>query len=362
MIRYLEMPAYVSIVPAPKSTFTILSSSLPLTPTNVAAIGEYVTIRHSIVLPDGTTPSLTVVANVSLSYGVLSVVNGSIASIATNMAYGSVQIVKSDKNGDGYSDSIAFIFDSIVSSPAGSNNVVELDIVTLVPVSLLNAYNALLQVSGEFSFSNGTSIIKQSSGSVSFNVVTPELSWAVTQNVTSGDAGDYVEYSMTIQHSSTSTAAAYNVNVTSALVPYFNLISNSIYSSDATSILSSSVVTDGQQQIVVIPVIALGDVVRVKFVIVIDTSVRARSTITSSIKTTLTTAPSGGLHSYPLNYFYFVMLFYYFLTAHSDQAFDSGAEDGIDRSGGDMYGSPFYLASSADFSACYHILFFYYYI
>lgn len=330
------MPAYVSIVPAPKSTFTILSSSLPLTPSNVASIGEYVTIRHSIVLPEGTTPSLTVVANVSLSYGLLSVVNGSIASIAFNMAYGSVQVVKLDRNADGFSDSIAFIFDSIVSEPAGSNNVVELDIVTLVPVSLANAYNAIIQVSGEFSFSNGTRIIKQSSGTVSFNVVTPELSWTVAQNVTSGDAGDYVEYTMTIQHATTSTAAAYNVNVTSALLPYFNLVSSSIYSSDPSSVLASSVVINGQQQIAVIPVIALGTVVRVKFVIVIDTSVRARSTITSSVKTTFATAPSGGLDS--------------------DQAFNSGGEDNIDRGGGDMYGSPFYLSTSAGWQSCYDIL------
>lgn len=287
----------ITILPAPQSQLSVFNSSNVETPDGQLAIGEYVTFHLAVSLPAGTTPHPTATVSVSTATGLLAIINASVVSISSNMDASNFAAVLSDTNHDSFSDSVALSFDSIVCHPNSSSaNQVVFEIVAFVPVSILNAGEVSLLVNSQFSWQNGTSTLKQSSGSVSFVVVTPMLSWTITKNATSGDAGDVVAYSITVQHADASSAVAYNVNVYAQLAPYFNLLASTVASSHASVTLTPSATLGNG--LIYLPVLPLGDSVTVTFSVYLDTSVRSVSVISNLMGANYSSSPADGLALY----------------------------------------------------------------
>lgn len=265
----------------------------------------------NITLPKGTTMKPTVVVTMPSPYGLLKLVDATLTFMPSNMVRNGYGFFVSSTYG--IEDTITFTFDSIVNKPEGGSedsNVVVFTINTLVGVSPLNTVGRKLAPTSQFTHQTAASTTVNetpSTRTTSVSVVQPTLKWSAAWNVSIADAGDVVGCSMTIQHDSSSTAAAYNLNINSLLAPYFQLIPASVVSNGTNVVIAPTATRTGYAGIITVPVVLQGSVISIKFSAVLSTSVVAGSNITSQNLMLYSSAPTNGLSSYLLH-FYFIFL------------------------------------------------------
>lgn len=288
----------ISAASTPTSQLTVLSSSNVETTGSSVSIGEYVNFGVTISLPHGTTLSPSVTFQLPVSVGAINLVSASVLTPSANINYPSVSVSLSDSNADGNNDTATLALPSVVNNPGGSSNIT-FQFVALVLPSSSNTNGLQVTATSTLSYGNGTATFSETAHTTTITVVQPALTWAVTLNVSSGDAGDVVGYTVVVSHAAESASAAYDIAITSLLAPYFHLVSGSV-STAATTGVSPLALQDGWDNIVYLPTLLLNSTATIKFSAYMDNSVQASSIITSQLVANYSSSPSGGWNSYPI--------------------------------------------------------------
>lgn len=164
--------------------------------------------------------------------------------------------------------------------------------------SALNPVNLKLNTNSQFSFSNGSNTQTETVKSAYVQLVQPVLSWEVTWNATTGDAGDIVGCSISIKHAANSSALAYGIHIVAQLSPYYNLNNASIVTSYPDP-LAAPFYKSEYTGITYLPKLLLGENVTVNFTTVLDNSVLASSIIRTHVLANYYSQASNGQNWYP---------------------------------------------------------------
>ena len=218
-----------------QATFTVLSPGFTKAvvatsePTTGAAqgnpavtdltVGETVTFRMRTVLPEGTTPIVTVTDNLPFAPGVLGVVSAAVTWVGANLtpANSPALVTISDVQlGDGIDDRVVFDFGQVFNTPDGTANAsdeIEVEVVAVVVNVPANGAGDLLTNSAVLAYGGGL----QASATADVELVEPALNVAKSAAPATGDAGDVITYTMTVEQLPASTADAFDVVVTDTL-------------------------------------------------------------------------------------------------------------------------------------------------
>jgi len=209
-------------------------------------IGELVTYQFTVTLPEGTTPLATVADQLPTNGVVFDVISSQIVFVGGQITLGMGAVgtpgATSDTNADTYDDLISWNLGNVLNSPDGANNPddqITFEVVAVVVDEAINQTGTNDVVNNaRFDFDGGT---LQATALV--DLVEPLLSVEKTTvpAVIIGDAGDVLNYQLTITHQSGSTADAYNVEVTDLLpVPGTVWINDSTVVSTCPGLITDS--------------------------------------------------------------------------------------------------------------------------
>ena len=170
-------------------------------------VGEEVTYEVTAVIPEGTH---TLVITDSLPLGI-EYISSSVVSTGASLTIGTPTITPSDRDFDTVNDTVEWDFGSIVNTPdgvadAGDNVIVQ--VVGRVRDVVGNVNATTLTNSAEIDLSGALS-----TSTVDVEVVEPVLEILKTSPLTGGVPGTTENFTLTIQHTSASTAIAYDVAI-----------------------------------------------------------------------------------------------------------------------------------------------------
>lgn len=283
-----EVPITVALL---NSTISVNSSSLSVAPTTNVSIGEVVSLFYNIDLIQGMASSASLVASLPngftvLSSKVVSVGNSDGCTVLSNGDAGAV----TDENGDGKDDTASFVFGDLCNQIDGildADDQVVIEVVALVEDIPSNVAGSLLAVNGSLSFTNYTVL-----SNITLMIVEPVLTWSLEWSSATADAGDNVVASVVLEHSTNSTAGAYNLDVFALLTPFLELVQGTVSSNDSLStVVGVPVSWDGISRINVLP---LGGSVQVNFTVTLTTAVIAGTNITVPVASNYSSAPTLG--------------------------------------------------------------------
>lgn len=283
-------------------------------------IGEYVTFTVNITLPEGTTLKPQVVVMLpqlsnSSSTGVLALKSATLRTLTANMNATSFAQSITSVNGT-YNDTARFSFDSIVNHPdniVDQNDTVLIEIVVLVVDHVYNTPGLTLQVSSNFSHNSNNGLVVEIGRAIGLVIVQADLETTISLDVTSGDAGDAVKGSVMVYHTLSSTAVAFDVNITALLAPYIRILNDSIVFTESSA-QSSVVAAPGWDGLMHLPKLLLGNSVNISFDAYIDTSVRASTTIAADVKLAYLTSPNVDARAlYLISISFLFFYFYYYI-------------------------------------------------
>eukprot|EP00163_Fabomonas_tropica_P025702 TRINITY_DN44_c0_g1_i4.p1 TRINITY_DN44_c0_g1~~TRINITY_DN44_c0_g1_i4.p1 ORF type:complete len:3443 (+),score=328.59 TRINITY_DN44_c0_g1_i4:520-10848(+) len=225
----------------PEYTLSIVGTSLPETGMSSGtsasivdlAIGETVTFRGNITLPEG---SHNVTARVLFpsSPGKLRVLDSSVKFIGGSvtpaaLALGSPGTVTNAVGADSFDDSVTFAFGVTVNTAdnvLNADDMIIIEVVGLVEEDPSNARSDVIVVSSFMEYDLGSL-----SPTVSVELVEPALNVVKTANISQGDAGDIVGYQVVVSHTGVSNSAAFDVNVTDTLPSLAGLVPGTVFTS-----------------------------------------------------------------------------------------------------------------------------------
>lgn len=177
---------------------------------------------------------------VSLPLGTMSLINAT-AWIPSNIFAVTPASQVSDSNSDGIMDTATLNYTSMVNQPElfPHNDHIIFVFVTLVTNNVANMAGSLITSDCHFTYMTGS----YSLNSASVTIVEPVLVWNMSYNITSGQSGDAITYTVIVQHGPTSTADAFNIKISPLLDSAVQLITHSITASDATALIAPSLAT-----------------------------------------------------------------------------------------------------------------------
>eukprot|EP00163_Fabomonas_tropica_P017020 TRINITY_DN302_c0_g1_i1.p1 TRINITY_DN302_c0_g1~~TRINITY_DN302_c0_g1_i1.p1 ORF type:complete len:4597 (+),score=418.58 TRINITY_DN302_c0_g1_i1:1654-13791(+) len=177
--------------------------------------GELLTYQGIAYLREGTSRTIVTFSS-HVSPSVLEIVSSSVTDIGSGMTSSALNKgsngTLSNRGGHSSPDAVIFDFGTIVNQ---GDNVVDANDAIVVQV----VARVLQVATTPGSFGNMTMLLNYTRGTMSPTDIPAEtvgahLTLSLAQNATSGDAGDAILFSGSIQHSPLSTADAHNVTVT----------------------------------------------------------------------------------------------------------------------------------------------------
>lgn len=115
-------------------------------------------------------------------------------------------------------------------------------------------------MTSQFNYNNGTTNISDPHD-LTFQIVEPHFVVQLDWNTTTGDAGDVLGCTLSLQHD----APGYNLIVAAKFAPYFDLITSSITSTAESAIIAPMITTSGWLGIVTMVSLDLGASVTFSF-------------------------------------------------------------------------------------------------
>ncbi len=214
--------ANVTVAP-PELTKTVFGTSITETSggehtTGIQdlVVGELVAYELTIEVPEGHS-NLVLTDNLPTANGVLSYVTHSIHSIGADLTVGAPTITITDEvHSDSFDDRIVFDFGTVINTPSNvndSDDEIVIRVVARVEDVPANADGDLLTNNARLDYDNGGS----TTASADVEIVEPELQIAKVVDDPTPDAGDVIEYTLTIDHTGASTATAFDAIITDAL-------------------------------------------------------------------------------------------------------------------------------------------------
>ncbi|PKL94869.1 MAG: hypothetical protein CVV18_07570, partial [Gammaproteobacteria bacterium HGW-Gammaproteobacteria-8] len=206
-------------------------------------IGEQVTYRFTVELPEGTSEAATVIDQLPTGSSVLQVVSSRLVRIGANIsgpglpALGSPGLA-SDSDADGVDDRVVWTLGDLLNTPDGVMNAddeFEFEVVAVV-------LDVPANQSGDVDQLN-TATLQTATGSVSgtaaIDLVAPTL--ALNKSIVAPadgfvDAGDTVTARLDISHTAVSTADAFNLLVTDTLPAELNWAGDGLVTSDCAGL------------------------------------------------------------------------------------------------------------------------------
>jgi len=251
-------------------------------------IGETATYRFTVTFPEGTTPDALVYDQLPTGSSILSVVSSQIISIGGQLTPAMGNLVGEvgtaiNTDIDAYNDRVEWSFGDILNTPDGLNNTddeIVFEVVALVVDDAVNQGGANDVVnSAGLIFTGGT---LQSTAVVDF--VEPDLTVTKTTlpAVVLADAGDILDYRLTIEHTAGSTADAFNLVITDLLPsPGTNWINDGTVSGSCGVTVDSSMAPTIEFTLAQFPV-ATGSCT-IDYQVVVDIGVKPNSTYTNMV-------------------------------------------------------------------------------
>lgn len=176
------------------------------------AIGEFVTFDITATIPEGTTPQLVISDTLPYTNGVMRVQSGSVNSTGTGMtiatpnplpAISDVQLL------DGINDTISFDFGQIINPVGNGPQTIVVSVLAQLVNNVANATGDQLTNTAHVSFGTGL----DGTATAEVDVVEPLLDIQKTGSITTGQAGDTVNFTVTVAHLPGSTAQAMELNI-----------------------------------------------------------------------------------------------------------------------------------------------------
>jgi len=215
----------------------LAASSFAETSGLLVGIGETVTFNITLQLPRGTTTNLTIIDQLPSTQAKLLALSSSVfygAGVSGSSISDGGSGTLSDSNADGLLDRVTFTLGEVVattsSTPGGSQ--LTLQVVALVLNVPSNANGTALVNSVRMSYTSGGNVRSLVAANLTLTAVEPYLEVTSScQGPTTGQAGDFVNYTIQVAHTSGSYAQAFNVNITETLNPSILLLAGSLFSS-----------------------------------------------------------------------------------------------------------------------------------
>lgn len=202
---------------------TLFSSSLSFTQSAEVrpavadlTIGEIATFRVTATIPEGTTPQVVIADQLPFAGGVLEVLSGSVVSISPSLTAANanpVPTITDAQLADGINDRIEFDFGQVQNPPAAGEDTIVVEVVARVRDLPSNASGDQLTNTASVQYGAGLS----GTATAPLDLVEPQLQIDKAGSISGGQAGDVVIYTVTLEHSSASTADAQAIEVVDTL-------------------------------------------------------------------------------------------------------------------------------------------------
>ncbi|MAU10680.1 MAG: hypothetical protein CL607_12720 [Anaerolineaceae bacterium] len=186
------------------------------------AIGEQVTYTLTVTMPEGTTDNVRVIdllpqTGVSFEY-----ISSQIATIGTGITLGSGSVGTAGSYAAG-AETVTWTLGT-VTNPPGNGDTLTFEILARVNdvaanVGLVTDQDVNLVNTGRLIYEDSTGTDQTLNDTETVDLVEPELSLAKTRLTTPGpfEAGDTIQYRITLDHTAQSTTNAYDIVVTDTL-------------------------------------------------------------------------------------------------------------------------------------------------
>lgn len=219
----------------PSFSFGVNSTSIPQTLGNNVAIGEVIFLNANITVPGGSLYNCYLELTLSPTPGKLAVVpyGGVVHALPSNIyTSGFVEgdaVNGTDPDRDLVNDKVRLDFGTINSYPAIINQTIVVKFIVLVVEHPNNQQGVVLTAKSTFVYSNSANQYSMVSDTYSFSIVTPVLlvSNIATPN-TNIQAGNVVQYNLTIWHASHSNSVAFSLNIVNFFSMYISLVPGSV--------------------------------------------------------------------------------------------------------------------------------------
>ncbi len=196
-------------------------------------IGETVDFEIIATIPEGTTPQVLISDTMPWTNGVMEIVSATVVSVGTNLTTGltppSPATLTDLQLSDGVNDSASFNFGQVVNTADGVSDEKD-EIRVSVTGRLLdrapNQSGDLLTNTALVQFGPGLN----ASASAQVDTVAPVLAIVKSGNITQGDAGDTVIFTITVNHPAASTADAFDVLLSDDLPAGLTLVAGTLTS------------------------------------------------------------------------------------------------------------------------------------
>jgi uncharacterized repeat protein (TIGR01451 family)/fimbrial isopeptide formation D2 family protein len=192
-------------------------------PEDDVTIGETVTYRITVTVPEGTSPAATMVDQLPNSVAKLHAVSSQIVAIGGNLTVpggvvGTPGVASDSAPTDGYDDLVTWNLGDIINAPDGLSNTDDQIVFEVVALLVDDPVNqgGLNDVVNTATFTSGAN---STIDTALIDVVEPILTIAkeTIPNSITADAGDVLTYRLTISHDAASTADAFNLTVNDLL-------------------------------------------------------------------------------------------------------------------------------------------------
>ncbi len=194
-------------------------------------IGEMVDFDIIATIPEGTTPQVLISDTMPWTNGVMEIVSATIVSVGTNLTADLIPLSPATLTdlqlSDGVNDSASFDFGRVVNAADGVSDEKD-EIRVSVTGRLLdlapNQSGDLLTNTALVQFGPGLN----ASSSAQVDAVAPVLAIVKSGDITQGDAGDTVTFTLTINHPAASTADAFDVVLNDDLPAGLTLVTGTL--------------------------------------------------------------------------------------------------------------------------------------
>ncbi len=189
------------------------------------AIGEQVEFLLTVTLPEGQSSQLIVTDALPISPGVLSVVSASVVRVGDGVGPSNIDVLPGDFSigiqdnnlGDGLDDTVVFSAPGAVNNTADgisdADDQIVFRVVAVVADDSANVNGDRLTNTASVQFGPGL----DGSATAQVELVEPRLRISKTGDVSTGEAGDIVTYTIEINHEPTSQADAFDLELTDVL-------------------------------------------------------------------------------------------------------------------------------------------------
>ena len=210
-------------------------------------IGELVTYRFTVILPEGTSTNDLVRDQLPTGTSVLEVVSSRVVRVGANLSGGSLPAVgdpgvASDTNADTINDRVEWSLGDVLNTPDGVVNAddeLEFEVVAVVLDVAANQSGVVDQLNTASLITSDITV----SGTAPIDLVAPDVDLSKTVTDPSDgfvDAGDIITVRLEIDHTAISTADAFNLVLTDTLPADLLWVGDGTVNTDCPALMTDS--------------------------------------------------------------------------------------------------------------------------